>query len=427
MVIPKLGEARGQLTDPKKKNVLNCPTDQLSNCQPKKRTFSLTMLVIFLVLFFQSSVLLAMPLEEELWEEQKDVVDLKIIEHYWQEITGEMDEFLPHMEFNDIFDWMRGRGESQLDLMGIFKGLCSYLFKEVTANLYLMGRLVILAVIAAVLKNLQQAFSSSKLSSLAQGIIFMLLMSIALQSFSLAIGIGQSVIERMSDLIMALIPLLLTLLASLGSLGSAAIFQPVIIFSASFMVILVKDLVFPLIFLATVLLLLDSFSENFKISRLGQLFKDSAIFIMGFSLTIFVGILSITGVAGAVSDGVTLRTAKFVTGVFIPVIGGMVAEALEAVIGASLLLTNGLVLAGVIILFLSLVFPLLKIISIIFIYKFSSALIQPLGESSLCDCLNTMGNSLLLIFAAVVAVSMIFFIILVIIMGAGNAAVMLRT
>lgn len=383
-------------------------------------------IIIFFILLFQSPVL-AMPLEDELWEEQKEVVDLKIIEEYWREITGEVDEFMPHIELNDIFDWMRGREESKLDLMGIFRGLCSYLFREVMANLYLMGRLVILAVIAALLKNLQQAFSSSRLSSLAQGIIFLLLMSIALQSFALASSIGQTVIGRMVDIIMALIPLLLTLLASLGSLASAAIFQPVIIFSASFISLLIKDLVFPLIFFSTVLLLLDSFSENYKISRLGLIFRDAAVFVMGFSLTIFVGILSISGIAGAVSDGVTLRTAKFVTGIFIPVIGGMVAEALEAVIGASLLLKNGLILAGMILLFLTLAFPLLKIISIVFIYKFSSAIIQPLGESSLCDCLNTMGNSLLLIFAAVVAVSLIFFILLIVIMGAGNAAVMFRT
>ncbi|PKM79965.1 MAG: stage III sporulation protein AE, partial [Firmicutes bacterium HGW-Firmicutes-13] len=216
------------------------------------------------------------------------------------------------------------------------------------------------------------------------------------------------------------------LLASLGSLASTAIFQPLIIFSANFFSLLIKELVFPLIFFATILMLLDHFSQDFKISRLGQLFKDAAVFIMGFSLTIFGGILAVSGIAGAVSDGVTLRTAKFVTGAFIPIIGGMIADSLDAVVGASLLLKNGLVLAGVIMLFLITAFPLLKIVSIIFIYKLSSALIQPLGENSLCDCLNTMGNCLFLIFAAVTAVTLIFFIVIIMIMGAGNAAVMFR-
>ncbi len=384
--------------------------------------FSLLMSLILLMVFFS-------PVgaeEDHLWEEQKEMVDLHVIEKYWQEITGEVDEYMPVMEFTDIISLMRDKDTNQIDLVSVFKGLTQYLFREVMANISLMGRLIILAVIAALLKNLQFAFTSGRLNSLVQALIFIVLLSLALQSFTLAASIGSEAIERMVDFILALIPLLLTLLASLGSLASAAIFQPLIIFCANFFSLLIKDLVFPLIFFSTVLMLLDHFSQDFKISRLGQLFRDAAIFIMGLSLTIFVGILGISGVAGSVSDGVTIRTAKFLTGAFVPVIGGMVADAVEAVVGASLLLKNGLVLAGVIMLFLMAVFPLLKIIAIIFIYKLSSALIQPLGDTPLCDSLNTMGNCLLLIFAAVTAVSLIFFLVIVMIMGAGNAAVMLR-
>lgn len=384
--------------------------------------FSLLMSLILLMGFFS-------PVgaeEDHLWEEQKEMVDLHVIEKYWQEITGEVDEYMPVMEFTDIISLMRDKDTNQIDLVSVFKGLTQYLFREVMANIYLMGRLIILAVIAALLKNLQFAFTSGRLNSLVQALIFIVLLSLALQSFTLAASIGSEAIERMVDFILALIPLLLTLLASLGSLASAAIFQPLIIFCANFFSLLIKDLVFPLIFFSTVLMLLDHFSQDFKISRLGQLFRDAAIFIVGLSLTIFVGILGISGVAGSVSDGVTIRTAKFLTGAFVPVIGGMLADAVEAVVGASLLLKNGLVLAGVIMLFLMAVFPLLKIIAIIFIYKLSSALIQPLGDTPLCDSLNTMGNCLLLIFAAVTAVSLIFFLVIVVIMGAGNAAVMLR-
>ncbi|RQD76957.1 MAG: hypothetical protein D5R97_03350 [Candidatus Syntrophonatronum acetioxidans] len=154
--------------------------------------------------------------------------------------------------------------------------------------------------------------------------------------------------------------------------------------------------------------------------------RDASLFVITFCLTIFVGVLGISGVAGSVSDGITLRTAKFLTGTFVPVVGRLVADAVDAVVGASLLLKNGLVLTGVLILFLITVFPLIKIAAMIFIYKLSSALIQPLGETAICDCLNTMGNCLLLIFAAVTAVCLMFFIVVIIIMGAGNVAVMLR-
>lgn len=389
-----------------------------------KKNFIIIPLALCIFFIFFSPV--SANQDDTIWEKQKESLNLESVEIYWREITSEVDGYLPKMEFQDILMLMWDKDESKIDTAGIFKGLTRYFIGEVTANLSLMGRLVILAVIAALLKNLQTAFSSERLVSISQALVFIVLLSLALQSFSLASRTGKDAIDRMVDFTMALVPLLLTLLASLGSLASAAIFKPVIIFSANFFSLLIKDLVFPFIYFATILMLLDHFSMNFKISRLGQLFKDAAIFVMGFSLTVFGGVLAVSGIAGGVSDGVTLRTAKFLTGAFVPIIGGIIADAVDAVVGASLLLKNGLVLTGVFLLFLTAVFPLLKITSIIFIYKLSSALIQPLGDSSLCDCLNTMSSCLILIFAAVTAVALIFFIVIIMIMGAGNVAVMLR-
>jgi len=364
--------------------------------------------------------------ENLLGEEGREQVDLKVVEDYWKEITGEVEEYLPPMEFREIFNMMREEEGGRIDLYGFLQGFVSYLLREVSLNLSLMGRLVILAVIAALLRNLQWAFNSPSLNSLVQGLIFMVLLSIALQSFFLVTEIGREAIDRMVEFILALVPLLLILLASLGSLASAAIFQPMVILCANFFSLIIKDLVFPLIFFAAVLMLMDHFSEDFKISRLGFLFRDASIFVITFCLTIFVGVLSLSGIAGSVSDGITLRTAKFLTGAFVPVVGRLVADAVDAVVGASLLFKNGLVLTGILIIFLITIFPLIKIAAMIIVYKLSSALIQPLGETAICDCLNTMGNCLLLIFAAVTAVSLMFFIVVIIIMGAGNAAVMLR-
>ena len=57
-------------------------------------------------------------------------------------------------------------------------------------------------------------------------------------------------------------------------------------------------------------------------------------------LTIFLGVLSVQGTATAVADGIAVKTAKFVTGNFIPVVGRMFTEAADTVISASGLLKN---------------------------------------------------------------------------------------
>jgi stage III sporulation protein AE len=88
----------------------------------------------------------------------------------------------------------------------------------------------------------------------------------------------------------------------------------------------------------------------------------------------------------------------------VPVVGGMLADALETVVGVSLILKNGLSIVGLLFLFLFTVFPLIKIFALMLVYKVASAVVQPLGETELSEALNTLGNCLALVFSAVAAV-----------------------
>ena len=104
----------------------------------------------------------------------------------------------------------------------------------------------------------------------------------------------------------------------------------------------------------------------------------------------------------------------------------MLSDAVETVIGYSLLLKNGATVTGLVIFSIIVVFPLLKLLALIIIFKFSGALIQPLGETTLGEALQTMSTCLSLVFAAVATVALAFFIGIAIIIGASNAVVMLR-
>jgi stage III sporulation protein AE len=147
---------------------------------------------------------------------------------------------------------------------------------------------------------------------------------------------------------------------------------------------------------------------------------------MGVFLTIFLGVISVQGATGAVADGVTLRTAKYVTGNFVPIVGRVFSDAADTVIGASLLVKNGIGLAGVIILIFLCAFPALKILTLALIYNLSAAIMQPLGDSPIITCLQTIGKSMIYVFAALAAVGLMFFLAITIILTAGNVTVMMR-
>lgn len=346
------------------------------------------------------------------------------VEQYWYELEREMGEFLPSWKFSDI--WKRDGEGFVPGLRDLSGGLLRFLFAEVVTNLDLMGQLILLAVAASLLKSLQGSFGSEEVARLTEAVAFFVLLGLALRSFTLAVDIGRGAVDNMVNFMFALLPVLLTLMASMGHITSAALFHPLIIFSVNFMASMIRNVIFPLIFFATILYLVNHFSPHFKINRLADLFKDISIWALGLMLTIFLGLTAIQGVAGGMGDALALRTAKFMTGSFIPVVGKMLADAVDTVLGYSLLLKNSVTITGLIMLALIIVFPLLKLLSLILIYKVCGALIQPLGETTLGDALSTMANCLSLVFAAVATVALTFFISIAIILGVSNAAVMLR-
>jgi stage III sporulation protein AE len=91
--------------------------------------------------------------------------------------------------------------------------------------------------------------------------------------------------------------------------------------------------------------------------------------------------------------------------------------------GYTLILKDAISTAGLIAFIMTCIFPLLKIISMIFIYKIASALIEPIADKRIVSCLNDVGNSLTLLFASVLCVAVLFFVMVTIMASTGKMAV----
>lgn len=352
-------------------------------------------------------------------------LDLDFFDRYWGELEREAGEYLPELSWKSVMERLQG-GEAILDPGAFLGGLGRFFFGEVLLNLKLLGQILLLAVAAAFLKNLESAFERKQVAALTRSIVFMVLAGLCLYSFTAALSVAGTTILDMADFSLASLPALLALLAAQGSVTSSAILQPLVVFGISFFGSLIRNIIFPLIYFSALLGLVDHFSPHFRVKQLSRLFKELSIWGMGICMTIFVGILAVQGVAGTVADAVGLRTAKYMTGAFVPVVGKILSDAVETVAGASIILKNSIYLTGVVALLLITLFPLLKLTAITLIYKLSAALVEPIGESELGSCINVMGDSLALVLAALACAALIFFFAVTAIVGAGNTAIMFR-
>ncbi|MHA6483790.1 stage III sporulation protein AE [Paenibacillus sp. strain BS8-2] len=366
----------------------------------------------------------AKPTVNMLAQDSLDGLDTEGIEAYWSQLSSEYGGFFPEGKMPTFREMLMPGGGFKLT--DVLQGMLRYVWHEVLYNGKLLVTIVMLTVFSMVLETMQTAFERSAISKVAYSITFMVLVIIAVNSFHVAIGYARDAIESMITFMLAMVPLLLTLLASMGSLVSVSVLHPLIIFMIHAVGTVIYAFVFPLLFFSAVLHITSALTDKFKVTQLANLLRTIAVGALGIMLTVFLGVISVQGATGAVTDGVTLRTAKFVTGNFVPVVGRMFSDAADTVISASMLAKNAIGIAGVIVLLFLSAFPALKILTLALIYHVAAAVMQPLGDSPIADCLQTIGKTMIYVFAALAAVSLMFFLAVTIILTAGNAALMVR-
>ncbi len=267
------------------------------------------------------------------------MIETGSVETYWTELMNEYGGYFPGGKLPGFTDMLKSGGDG-LKLMDILAGLVKYILHEVLYNGRLLVTIVMLTVFSMILETLQNAFERKAVSKVAYAISYMVLIILAVNSFYVAIGYAKAAISGMIQFMMAMIPLLLTLLASMGSIVTVSVMHPLIIFMINTVGTLIYSVVFPLLFFSAVLYIASAISDRFKVTQLADLIRKCAVGLLGVLLTVFLGVISVQGATGGVTDGVTMKTAKFITGNFVPVVGRAFSDAADTVMSASLLVKN---------------------------------------------------------------------------------------
>ncbi|QDP40571.1 stage III sporulation protein AE [Radiobacillus deserti] len=383
-------------------------------------------IIVVAVIVFHShpSSVMATPSQEESAIQELDQISFEKVRTYWDHVVNEYGGYLPGLQKESLMEVLQSKDD--ISIKDWLYGMLKYLFHEIIVNGKLLGTLIMLTLFSVLLQTLQSSFDNKNVSKVAYAIVYLVLIAIALNSFHLAADYAKNAIDTMSSFMIALLPLMLGLMATFGNVIAVSFFHPVIVFLIHISVVLVSNVVIPLFFLSALLNIVSTINEQYKVTQLANLFKNVGLGLLGLFLTIFLGVISVQGAASAVQDGVAMKTAKFVTGNFIPVVGRMFTDAADTALTASLLLKNAVGIVGVIIIGGLALFPAIKVFSVAFIYKLSSALLQPIGNGPIITCLDIISKHILYIFAGLLVVTFMFFLAIVIMVASSNLTLMLR-
>lgn len=388
------------------------------------------------ILFILQVIIITMcfPIEsyaetEEIKEEQIDEVlleslSLDEIAKYWNDLSREYGQFLPDITEKDVKELVKEH--NTISIKSTLIGLIKFLLYEIIVNGKLLGILIIMTIFSVILQSMHTAFEKSVVSKIAYFVVYLVLIYITLNSFYLVFNYAKQSIDMMNSFMIALLPLLIALIATFGQVITISFFHPIIIFLIHISGILTTNFIFPLLYLSALLMIVSHLNENFQATHLAELFKTISLSIIGIFFTIFLGVMSVQGTASAIQDGVALKTTKFITGNFIPVIGRSFTDAADTFLAAALLLKNAIGIVGLIIIVTIAIFPAIKIMVISFIYKLAAALLQPLGNSPVITSLNIISKYIMYVLACLITVTFMFFLSIVIIIVASNIPLLMR-
>lgn len=351
-------------------------------------------------------------------------VDLSALEKAAENLEKDLAGVVPQLNLRELLAELHS--PNGLNWRGFLAAALRYFFREVTGSSVLLGQLLLLVVLAALLTAVEQGFQSGAVTRIAEALLFIAIMGFAIQSFNVALGTGRTAVSNMVTFMQALLPVLFTLLAATGAVTTAALFHPFLLATIAILGTVTQDIIFPLLYLAAVLHLVTYLVPELNVGRLASLLQGTCAALLGLALCVFIGVSTVQGAAAHVADGVSIRSAKFLAGSFIPVVGKLFADALEAVVGYTVVLRTAVNAVGIFLVLLLCAFPLLKILALIFVYKLAAALAEPIADARVAKCLGDLGNSMAFVFATVAVVALLFFLALTIILGVGNLATLAR-
>ena len=162
--------------------------------------------------------------------------------------------------------------------------------------------------------------------------------------------------------------------------------------------------------IAFAILIINNLSQSIKLKKLSSFIKNVNIVTIGAIFTIYLGLVSIQGMYVTSFDKFSVKTAKFAIGNFIPVVGGFVSDSMDILLSSSQLIKNVFGGIGLVLLIGICLIPIIKVLSVVTVYKVAAIVVEPVGEEGMSSFLNDVANLMVIMLACVIAIMIMFFV-----------------
>ena len=358
--------------------------------------------------------------ENEVLKKQKDELN---ISSFLKEAETYTNENIQDVKISEIFS---SALTGQIDNNNIIKKIIKIVGKEMLSTTRVLGSILIIIIIHSILKSISDGLENESISKITYFVQYILIATLIMKNFSDILNMVRNSINNLVGFMNSLVPLLITLMLATGNIASASFLEPIIMLLITFIGNFINSVLVPFVLISTVLSIISKVSSKVQVGKLGKFFNSSVVWILGTILTIFVGVVSIEGNLSSTVDGITAKTAKTAVSTFVPVVGKILGDAIDSVIGCNNILKNAVGVVGVIVVLFICISPIVKLLGLMFMYNLASAICEPIADEKIVKLLEEMGNTFKMLFAIVCSVSAMLIIGITLVIKITNSGLMYR-
>lgn len=357
---------------------------------------------------------------EEMLSSQKKILGITDFLNSAREYT--MNVF-PDMNIDTIFsDSIKGNINNNF----IFMSAIRVFNQEIKIAIELMISVLIIIVIHSIFKAIVENLGNGTSSKVVYFIQYMMIVTVVTKTFVNILDITSESIQKIVDFMNLFIPLMTTLMLTTGSVATTSVVEPVLLFLTQFIGNFVNTFLIPILLVSMTLGIISQISDKVQVDKLSKFLKSSVIWVLGIILTIFTSILSLEGTLSSSVDGITAKTAKAAVSNFIPVVGKIMGDTVETVIGCGNILKNSVGVIGIIIVIGIVLLPLIKILMLWFSFELTSALCETVADTRIVKLISQIADGYKILLAILFSVSVMFIIGITIVIKITNSTVMYK-
>jgi len=397
---------------------------------PKKKCFTLKNFLLFFLFFLIILIFNINPTANAITKNE-------IIENLSSNVNQQLnnidfsniEEILNNLDNNELFNESSFKDKVKSLLNGTYYNdygnILTCILSLIFNNILKFLPVLLLIISISLLTNLIEIFNSEKQASKSINniicfVAFSIIVTVIILSIKEVILTTNKTITSMQKQMQLIFPITLTLLTAVGGATSVSIYKPIVAILSNSIPYIFNYIVYPIFILSFIFIILNNISNNVKLNKFIEFLNSFFKWSLGIIFTLFSSFLTLQGISAGRYDGISVKATRFAIKSYVPIIGGYLSEGLDFVVLSSILIKNAVGMAGLLIIFITILSPILQIIIFKLGLQLTSAIIEPMSNGKSSNFINQISKVLIYPLVLIIGVAFMYVLSLSLIVCTGN-------